>query len=94
MFSRDPDCRQATQEWDQMETPRFETPTPQKKKRKVLKGKNKEVKPKMMKKFASMEPGFSNSQMLSHRIRFQRETEKAPVPAQDIPYPMRRRKQY
>ena len=77
-----------------METPRFETPAPKKKKHKVLK-KKRDVKPPMvMKKFASMEPGFSNSQMLSHRIRYQRETERAPVPADEIPYPIRRRKQY
>ena len=56
-------------------TPRFETPTPnEKKNHKAEVYKKLSKPPTTMKKYASIEKGFSNSEMLSHRIRYLRET--------------------
>ena len=75
--------QQHVEEKEQLETPRFEfeTPIPKEKKKRKSKEQKKLIKPPMlMKKFASMQPGFSNSQLMSNRIKGKRETESAPIP--------------
>ena len=74
MFTRDHYCKLSTQETDYKETPRFESPkTKEKKKRKCGEKKITKTLPKQMKKHTSWEPHFLNSQMMSDKIRFQRE---------------------
>ena len=95
MFTKDHYSKLSTQETDYKETPRFETPKPTgKKKRKCEEKKITKRLPMQMKKHSSWEPYFSNSQMMSDKIKFQREIEEGQGASKEMKFRRRAKKQY